>query len=80
MLDPVRGADVDVASSVPVAPVTRPWRLASFSVRYSGLTLFPIRIVPSGEAAVVAVFVGLGDLEGAERTMSRRPFKELREL
>ena len=37
---------------VPVAPVTRPWRLASFSVRYSSLVLLPIRILPS--SAMVA--------------------------
>ncbi len=32
---------------VPVAPVTRPWRLASFSSRYSGSTLRPRKILPS---------------------------------
>ena len=32
---------------VPVAPVTRPWRLASLSVRFSGFLLLPTRIVSS---------------------------------
>src|SRR5262245_61185270 len=32
---------------VPVAPATRPCRLASLRVRYSGLLLLPTNIVPS---------------------------------
>ncbi len=39
---------------VPVAPVTSPWRLASASVRISGLVPLPTKIVPSLSRSVIA--------------------------
>jgi hypothetical protein len=53
---------------VPVAPVTRPWRLASFRVSNSGLWLLPTRKVPSGIvsfSAMTAVLIWSRDLLAA---------------
>ena len=47
---------------VPVAPVTRPWRLASDSVRNSSFTLRPTKICPAGSACA---FSGAFALAGA---------------
>ena len=41
---------------VPVAPVARPCRLASRSVRYSGLPLLPTKILPSVSFAIACLW------------------------
>ena len=49
----------DTVLPVPVAPVTRPWRLASLSSRYSGSTLRPRKILPSCSRAWLCTMASL---------------------
>ena len=56
---------------VPVAPVTRPWRLASLSSRYSGSTLRPRKILPSCiSASLFAMACSSG-----QRRLENAPFR-----
>jgi len=54
---------------VPVAPVTRPWRLASLSRRVSGFQLLPIRIAPSS-AMGLPVVLSMGHGQGCSEWRS----------
>src|SRR5918994_1308602 len=55
---------------VPVAPVIRPWRLASLKSRYSGLVLLPMKIFPS--SSIVSLQLPLCHREQCGRFPLRR--------